>query len=78
MFELFRVLDGYDNGLKDVDQDEMWEEWFCDCAIDEIAEYHKLHPDEGVFVYKNGEIPKVGHETGGNIVNDNDAVGMMC
>ncbi len=71
-------MDGYDDGLKDEEWEDMWEEWFCDCAIYEIAEYCQLHPEEGVIVYKKGEIPKAGDETGGNKVNNDDGIGMNC
>ncbi len=42
MFELFGVMYRYDDGLKDEEQEDLWEEWFCDCAIDEIAEYYQF------------------------------------
>ncbi len=51
-YELFGIMEGYEDGLPDSEHEDMWEEWFHDCAIDEIAEYYQWHPEEGVIVYK--------------------------
>ena len=59
-------MEGYEDGVPDAEQEDMWEEWFHDCAIDEIAEYYQLHPEEGVIVYKNDNIPESGEEGGYN------------
>lgn len=63
-FELFGYMDGHDEEIKDQDQEVIWEEWFCDCAIDKIARYYQLRPVEGVIFYKKGDIPKIEDEGG--------------
>ncbi len=79
-FELFGCMDGCDEGVKDKDQVDMWEECLCNCAIDQIVEYYQLHPEEEVTVHKKGEIPESG-EGGGDEDEDEDedeGIGMIC
>ena len=69
-YELFGILDGYDDDTNDEDQSDYWEVWFRDCAIEEIAAYYRSHEDEGVLVYDKGEIPESGDE--GDDKDDNN------
>ncbi len=74
-YELFCILDDFDDIVDDDNQLDKWEEWFCDVAIEEIAEYYNKHKDLGVVVYKEGEINESdvdedGKEDDASIVDD--------
>ncbi len=62
-YELFEILDRYDDELADSEQEDKWEVWFCNVTIKEIQEYNKKTPDNGIFVYLKDEIPS--NEEGG-------------
>ncbi len=62
-YELFEILDRYDDELADSEQEDKWEVWFCNVTIKEIQEYNKKNPDNGIFVYLKDEIPS--NEEGG-------------
>lgn len=55
-YELFCTLDGFDDSIADDQQPDMYEPWCRDLVVDEIAEYYKLHDNEGVVIYKDGDI----------------------
>lgn len=69
-YELFCILDGFDEGVDDDDQVEMWEPWTRELAIDEIVEYCKANPSEGVVLYYKGDIPDSGDEGSGDEDSD--------
>ena len=74
-YELFCILDDFDDIVDDDNQLDKWEEWFCDVAIEEIAENYNKHKDLGVVVYKEGEInesdvDKDGKEDDASVVDD--------
>ncbi len=50
-------MGGYDDELEDSEEERKEEEWFCSAAIDEIQEYYRKNPDNGVLIYLKGEIP---------------------
>ncbi len=68
-YELFCTLDGFDNSIAINKQLDVYEMWCRNLAIDEIVVYYKLHDNEGVVVYKEGDIKSSDDE-------DNDEV--MC
>ncbi len=55
-YELFTILDSYDDELEDSEQENKWEKWFFN-VVDEIQEYYRKNPDDGVAMYLKGEIP---------------------
>jgi len=72
---LFCILDDFDDIVDDDNQEDKWEEWFRDVAIEEIAEYYNKHKELGVVVYKDGEInesdvDEEGKEDDGSVVDD--------
>ncbi len=73
-------MEGYKDGVPDAKQKDMWEEGFRDCAIDDIAMYYQLHPEDGVIVYNKGKIAEGGDKGGDNdgSRDDNDDQGMNC
>ncbi len=68
-YELFCTLDGFDDSIAIDQQSNLYEPWCCNLALDEIVEYYKLHDNEGVIIYKEGDIKSSDDE-------GNDAV--MC
>ncbi len=60
-------MDGYDDKLEDSEQEDKWEEWFCNVAIDKIQEYHRKNLDNCVVMYLKGEIPS--DDSGGVILD---------
>ncbi len=55
-YELFCTLDGFDDSIAINKQLDLYEPWCRNLAIDEIVEYFKLNDNEGVVVYKEGDI----------------------
>ncbi len=48
--------------IDDNDQLAIWEPWCQEVAIDEIVEFCKANPSEGVVLYYKGDIPDSGDE----------------
>ncbi len=55
-YELFCILDGFDDIINDEDRSDLYELWCCNLVIDKIVEYYELHDNEGVVIYKKGDI----------------------
>ncbi len=45
-------MDHFDDMIDDANEEEKWEVWFQDVAIEEIAKYYNKHKQLGVVVYK--------------------------
>ncbi len=75
--KIFGCMDGYFEGVKDEDHEDMWEKWFCNCATNEIAKYYQLHPEEGVIVYVEGENPESRDEGSGD-KDEDEGICMTC
>ncbi len=73
-YELFCTLDNFDCIIDDANQEDMWEVWFCDVAIEEIAKYYNKHQELGVVVYKESEINGSDVDEGGK---DNKTSGVL-
>ncbi len=50
------TLDRFDDSNATDDHPDKYELWCCILVVDEIVEYCKLHDNEGVVVYKEGDI----------------------
>ncbi len=55
-YELFCILDNFDDMLDGANQEDKWETWFCDVAIEEIAKYYNKRQEFSVVVCKEGKI----------------------
>ncbi len=55
-YELFCILDGFYDLIAGDDQPDKDEQWCCNLIVDKIVEYYKLCFNEGVVLYKEGDI----------------------
>ncbi len=53
---MFCIMDNLENMIDDANQEDKWEVWFSDVAIEEIAKHCNKHKELGVVVYNKGEI----------------------
>ncbi len=51
------------------DKPDKYEQWCCNLVIHETVEYYKLHDNEGVVIYKEGDIDSSDGE-GDNLCHD--------
>ncbi len=55
-YELLCTLDEFDDLIADDDQPDKYELWCHNLVINEILKDYKLHDNEGVVIYKDGDI----------------------